>query len=169
MPRTRRQLSMYIPPEQASIIETVRSMVDPIQHQLIPAHVTLCRDNELNNFAGIEDRLQVNPHRCVELTFGRPEVFHGHGILMECIAGLSVFQLLREFLLGPACKNAQLPHLTLAHPRNPKAAGNSPENTGLITTPFHAVLDRIVLIEQEEDSPWTVLREYGMPSGDPVS
>lgn len=160
---------MYIPPEQASVIETARSAVDPIQHQLIPAHVTLCRDNELSNFAEIEDRLLVNPYRSVDLTFGKPEVFHGHGIIMECISDLGTFKALREFLLGPNCKNVQLPHLTLAHPRNSRAEGNSLENTDLIPTPLHAVLDRIVLIEQEGDSQWRVLREYRMGSGEAFS
>jgi hypothetical protein len=43
----RRQLSLYVPEPIATRLEAVRRVLDPVQHALIPAHVTLCRDDEL--------------------------------------------------------------------------------------------------------------------------
>ena len=43
---SRIQLTLFVPPPNAELIESVRRLVDPIQHQLIPAHVTLCREDE---------------------------------------------------------------------------------------------------------------------------
>jgi len=156
----RRQLSMYLPLDQAAAIEDVRIVVDPIQHLLIPAHVTLCRDEELEDLSGIETRLQASALGHVDLGFGRPQAFHGHGILMECVSGLESFRALREILLGSIEISSHQPHLTLAHPRNPKAVGNSLANTDSISTPFHVRFSQIALIEQEGAAPWKFVREY---------
>lgn len=42
----REQLSLYVPPPIAAILEGVRRVVDPVQAALIRAHVTLCRESE---------------------------------------------------------------------------------------------------------------------------
>lgn len=51
MPRTRRQVSLYLPEPARSIVGAARARADPIQHELIPAHVTLCRDDEATDWA----------------------------------------------------------------------------------------------------------------------
>ncbi|MEQ1633746.1 MAG: hypothetical protein ABL997_15305 [Planctomycetota bacterium] len=43
----RTQLSLFVPPPHDVLVESVRAVVDPVQHALIPAHVTLCREDEL--------------------------------------------------------------------------------------------------------------------------
>lgn len=47
----RSQLSLFVPPiiggDTRVDIEAIRCIVDPVQHRLIPAHVTLCREDEL--------------------------------------------------------------------------------------------------------------------------
>ena len=47
---TRTQLSLFVPPAQSAQIETLRRLLDPIQAKLIPAHITLCREDELADF-----------------------------------------------------------------------------------------------------------------------
>jgi hypothetical protein len=51
----RKQLSMYDPSGAAQDIEAVRKVVDPIQNSLIPAHITLCREDELCDLAKLKD------------------------------------------------------------------------------------------------------------------
>ena len=139
-------------------------VVDPVQHHLIPAHVTLCRDEELDDLSSIEKRLKASPPCHIDLGFGRPKVFHGHGIIMQCISGLESFQTLREILLGSVEINNHQPHLTLAHPRNPKALGNALANTDSISAPFLASFSQIALIEQQGSAPWKIVREYALVS-----
>ena len=44
---TRRQLTLFVPHAEAAPIEALRATLDPVQHALIAAHVTLCREDEL--------------------------------------------------------------------------------------------------------------------------
>ncbi|MBE2186447.1 MAG: hypothetical protein IAE99_06720 [Rhodothermales bacterium] len=46
----RRQLTLFVPPPRAEPIETVWRLVDPVQHRLIAAHVTLARGDGPGGF-----------------------------------------------------------------------------------------------------------------------
>ncbi|MDP6371043.1 MAG: hypothetical protein QF634_00890 [Vicinamibacterales bacterium] len=50
-------MSLYVPEPARSIVDAVRTRTDPIQHELIPAHVTLCRDDEVTDGTVVERRL----------------------------------------------------------------------------------------------------------------
>ena len=69
----RRQLSLYVPRAEGALLEAVRRVLDPVQAGLIPAHVTLCRD-ELGQVSAmeIEARLRMAAAEPVTLGFGRP-------------------------------------------------------------------------------------------------
>ena len=160
MPVVRRQLSMYVPSDSAKAIEDVRALVDPIQHSLIPAHVTLCREDELSDFSAIQSRLENIPCTPIALTFGRPVAFFAHGLLLPCIAGEPQFRCLREYILGTQNIKDQKPHLTLAHPRNSKSPGNSLDHALRLPATLQLILPTICLIAQEDAKPWQVLRVY---------
>lgn len=167
MPETRRQLSLYVPTDAAVEIEAVRRVVDPIQSGLIPAHVTLCREDELGRLSEAEllERL-ANPRlEPVTLRFGRPEGFSGHGILLPCIGGEEELRGLREQLLGSAEIRRQEPHITLAHPRNPQAAGSSPAAAAALPESLSITFSTVRLIEQEGREPWKVLRSFELRPG----
>ena len=87
MVSVRRQLSMYAPPPIAAAIDAVRRVVDPTQHGLIPAHLTLCREHELPDLRGVQRRLRRLPLARLELTFGVAVPFSGHGLLLPSVAG----------------------------------------------------------------------------------
>jgi hypothetical protein len=159
MPGKRKQLSMYVPPDAARDIEAVRAMVDPIQRRLIPAHVTLCREDELGELASVRARLRSAPFAPLTLRFGKPEVFFEHGLLLPCIAGQDRFRALREHLLASSQIRNQQAHLTLAHPRNPRSPGNSPGNVSLPEL-IEITFSSIHLIEQDGNEPWQVLERY---------
>lgn len=160
MHKIRKQLSLYAPREMAQEIEAVRKIVDPIQSSLIPAHITLCREDELDDLANLQDRLINIPFKPITLSFGKPESFAGHGLLLHCIAGEDEFRLLREYLLGSKNIRNQRPHITLAHPRNPKAIDNSLDNTTGLPEIISITFPTINLIQQTANEPWQILASY---------
>jgi hypothetical protein len=160
MAGVRKQLTLFVPPDAAVDIEAVRKLVDPVQFGLIAAHVTLCREDELGDLASVEARLRDSSFDPLELRFGRVEVFSEHGLWMRCIGGEEGFRALRGYLLGSDEVRDQIPHITLAHPRNPKAPGNSPRSAATLPEPLDVTFPTVHLIEQERGAPWRVLERY---------
>jgi 2'-5' RNA ligase len=151
---------MYVPRDAAREIEAVRRIVDPIQSRLIPAHVTLCREDELGDLASVLARLRAAPFGPLNLRFGKPVAFAGHGLLLECVEGEGRFRALRQYLLASGRVREQKPHLTLAHPRNPRSEGNSLSNTSELPEVIEVTFPSVYLIEQEGSRPWRLLEKY---------
>jgi 2'-5' RNA ligase len=163
---TRIQLALYVPHSVSAQLETVRGLLDPVQAGLSPAHVTLCREGEI---AAIEPavfraRLASIKARSITLHFGQPEPFHGHGILLPCVAGEEEFQALRQWILGSDRVSTQTPHITLAHPRNPKSPNNNLSNAGRLPNELAFTFTSICRIQQEGSAPWWVLERYPLAS-----
>jgi hypothetical protein len=156
----RRQLTLFLPPEQRAIVEPVRQQLDPQQHAIIPAHVTLCRNDELTDWQALEQRLASLGEFSLTLQFGKPQVLDDGCILLRPVRGAEQYQHLRQSILGPSAK-IHGAHLTLLHPRNaPGVIYNLTEIAQALaglTTTFH----RIALIEQHGPEPWRVRQEYG--------
>ncbi|MFZ6734552.1 2'-5' RNA ligase family protein [Undibacterium sp. Ji42W] len=165
MLQSRQQLSMFVPVQAAIELEQVRRVVDPVQSSLIPAHITLCREDEIRELSAIRGRLQNLQLPAISLSFSPAEIFYEHGLIMHCIAGEDAFLHLREFVLDSKDIRVQHPHLTLAHPRNPKAPDNSLEVTASLTTPLQLVFPSIFLIEQSGNHAWRVLETYAFSDG----
>ena len=161
----RLQLTLFVPESISGMIESVRRVVDPVQHRLIPAHVTLCREDELETFAGWRERLEsLKPGEiALCLRFGRAEPSSGHGLLLPCIEGIDRFRKLRRSILGSDAIRDSQPHLTLAHPRNPKSAANSIELTLQLPETFEIEFPAIRLIEQVDSSPWRTIEVFPSP------
>ena len=155
----RRQLSLFVADSDAARIEALRRLLDPVQQALIAAHATLAREDEL---AGLgEDAVQAFldelDEPALRLEFGEAEGFYSHGILIRCVDGAKRYHALRARLLGANARSL-VPHLTLAHPRNARAAGNSLE-AARAALPAQLALrfDSLNLIEQREGARWRVL------------
>lgn len=161
----RNQLSLYVPEPEARAIESARRVLDPIQRSLIPAHVTLCREDELAQLEpGVrESRLADSLAGPLTLHFGKAEPFHGHGILLPCTGGEADFHSLRERLLGSREIRRLAPHITLAHPRNPKAAGNALSTAFMLPERITVTFRSVNLIEQAGASAWRVVDTFGLP------
>lgn len=164
---TRVQLSLFVPEPIRSQIDAIRESLDPVQHRLIGAHVTLCREEDID-LIGLETlkrKLQDADMPTVTLRFGPAERFHEHGILLPCVEGQEVFQSLRQIVLGPDhSSRRQTPHLTLAHPRNPKAPGNDLALAATLSVGLTICFDVISLIEQTNHQPWKILDQYRLKS-----
>ena len=138
----RTQLSLFVPAASGARLEEVRLLMDPVQGRLIAAHVTL--------------------------RFGPAEVFHEHGVLLPCVGGEEEFQALRRHLLGAAgSARRQSPHLTLAHPRNPKSAHNDLRTAEALSGGLTITFPVVSLIEQEGSEPWKILEEYPLATTAP--
>ncbi len=153
----RRQLTLFVPATAAGPLEDVRARVDPVQHRLIAAHVTLCREDDLEDLPEVLARLAAPGPGPLTLTFGPAEAFGGHGLLLPCVAGAAAFRQLREGVLGSARVRDQAPHLTLAHPRNPRAPGNSLAAAAALPAPLTLTFPAVSLIEQAPLEPWVVV------------
>jgi hypothetical protein len=155
----RRQLTLWLPETQRLVVESIRLRIDPSQHALIPAHVTLCRDDELPDLGDLRKRLDGLGRFSLTLKFGGPEVLPDGCVLLRPKSGVEEFQALRKAILGPSSPSYG-PHLTLLHPRN--AQGASYE-LAAITRELQGLsisFRTIALIEQHGSSPWQVQREY---------
>lgn len=161
-PHSRRQLTLYVPAEAAAELEAMRRVLDPVQSGLIPAHVTLCREDELEQLSFPELRRQAGTLGAITLHFGRPEAFHEHGILLPCVGGQDEFHALRRRLLGSSDIRRPEPHITLAHPRNPKAPGSSLATAASLPADLSISFDTIRLIQQEGTARWDVLELFGL-------
>jgi 2'-5' RNA ligase len=153
----RLQCSLFVPRDVAADLEAIRRILDPVQSRLIPAHVTLCREDELGALSldDLQARLRHAPGP-ITLRFGPPEAFGEHGLLLPAIGGIDDFQSLRELVLADRGARPHVPHLTLAHPRNPKSAGNSRDATAPLRAGLTIAFDVIQFIEQVDNAPWTV-------------
>lgn len=156
--RIRSQLSLFVPPGSGPDLEAIRGVVDPVQRRLIPAHVTLCREDELHGVGlrELNERLAHAGTEAITLQFGPPQRFGGYGILLPCIGGTAAFQTLREVVLADRHARPHAPHLTLAHPRNPRAPGNDLARTASLLTGLTVTFAEVHLIEQIDDAPWGV-------------
>jgi hypothetical protein len=87
-----------------------------VQSSLIPAHVTLCREDELSGVS--LDALTTRLAGCapLRLAFADVVAFGGHGIMARCSEGAELYSQLRRSVLGVDAREAK-PHITLAHPR----------------------------------------------------
>jgi 2'-5' RNA ligase len=163
----RRQLSLYVAEPEASTLEALRLVLDPVQQALIPAHATLGREGEFGEHPDLEWRERVANLRepALRLSFGVAEAFHEHGILLHCIGGREAFEALRARVLGPALLPLA-PHITLAHPRNPRAPGNSLAAARAALPPrLELRFDALSLVEQHNGGRWRVLARAKLAAG----
>ena len=160
------QLSLFVPPEVGVQLEALRQVMDPIQASLIPAHVTLCREDELVGVSPkeLEARLAAAEACSIHLRFGPAEVFSEHGVLLPCVAGAQAFQKLRRRVLASETVREHAPHLTLAHPRNPRAAGNTADALRGLPDALEVRFATVFRIQQSGAAAWRVLQRYSLAS-----
>ena len=165
-PRLRRQLTLFVPPPEGPALDALRARLNPVQAGLIAAHVTLCREDEiaLLDWPQLRERLARWPFGALALMFGPAERFHGHGLLRPCTAGQEAFQALRRWVLRDDAARAHPAHLTLAHPRNPVAAGNDEPAFAACAKapPLRLTLMAVTLIEQAGATAWRRLHQQAL-------
>lgn len=159
MSAVRRQLSLYLPEPERTIVDAIRSKFDPNQYRLIPAHVTLCRESEVRNWDHLWDCLETLGPVCIEFELGEPIRLPDGGILIGITGSTAPFDELRAFLLGESSPLLR-PHITLVHPRNAGGKEGSLSEIQRERLPNSVTLSEVSLIEQVDGGQWTVLATH---------
>ena len=157
---TRRQLSLFLPEAQRLLVERIRLRLDPIQHALIPAHVTLCRDDELPYLQQLTQRLDRLEPFLITMKFGEPQELPDGCVLLRPSLGLEEFQALRQSILGLSAP-AYGAHLTLLHSRNASGAVHDLTAIARELADLVVTFNTVSLIEQHGCDPWQVKGAYG--------
>jgi hypothetical protein len=165
----RRQLTLFVKPSEGQAIEKIRQQFNPRQFELIQSHVTLCREEEIQNLGQVTANLRSLQHDKVIIHFGGvTRSADGKGVFLPATTESLGFQKLRNKVLEGLTKNASVhePHITLMHPRNSTCTDGIFDQIEKISLPKQLVFDRISLIEQEDGGQWRILQEYDLQDGE---
>lgn len=161
--KTRRQLTLFVNKADAAQIEEIRTRYNPLQQQLIAAHVTLCREDEITDIDLVLDNLKKMSQKAITIIFGVPIRFdNDKGVLIPVAGPNEAFHLLRkEVLKGLADDPRQHePHITLMHPRNSTCTDKIFEAIKMVNLPKQFNFNTISLIEQTDGGPWITLNTF---------
>lgn len=160
----RRQLTLFVEPIDAGIIEKVRQEFNPVQFELIRAHITLCREDEIENLEKVISNIISLPQTEIIIEFEKVERFdNGKGLFLPAINDID-FSNLRRIVLKDILENprSQRAHITLMHPRNSTCTDQILKQVGMLNLPSKLKFKKISLIEQENSEPWKILREFNL-------
>lgn len=156
MPETRRQATFFL--RHALAIEKIRRTFNPKQAELIAAHVTRCREDEIADWDAVEARLDKVPYP-VTLGFGLP-VRNGDLVFMPGIDTDGSFRAFRQYLLDAHPVRDHKPHITLIHPRNGKCTDHIWETIRTGIEPFTYTFHEVSIILQQDGGVWQTLRNF---------
>ena len=157
MGHKRIQLTLFVAENDAIVIEQLRRRFNPEQFNLIGAHVTLCREDELGTTEMVMQQMAALKAGCITVDFGPPERFSdGNGVLMPAIGANHPFQDLRKAVLGGEPRRHE-PHITLMHPRNSTCTDAIFAQIIRAALPTQITFGSVSLIEQEDGGVWKVL------------
>ena len=159
----RRQLTLFVDKKDAREIENVRIQFNSKQQELINSHVTLCREDEIENIAILLDNLQQLDTPKIIINFGEVKRFeNGSGVLLPGLGGNDQFHLLRSKVLAGLWTTIRRPepHITLMHPRNSTCTDEIFTVIQKISLPTHLIFDTISMIEQVNGGQWQTLKTY---------
>ncbi|KAB7728175.1 2'-5' RNA ligase family protein [Rudanella paleaurantiibacter] len=159
----RRQLTLFVDPKDAETIEQVRQAFNPRQFELIKSHVTLCREDEIENLEQVISNLHSLTLEEIVIEFGKPTRFdNGQGLFLPATRENASFQELRKQILIGLNDNPrkQEAHITLMHPRNSTCTDAIFHQIEKLSLPNQLRFGRISLIEQADGGQWKILQEF---------
>jgi len=163
----RRQLTLFVSASEAKGIEQIRKTYNPIQHNLIAAHITLCREDEIENWEIIEQNLITLTQLPIIIQLDKVERFAaGKGVFIPAKKQQVAFDKLRKAILKGVIEQPRKhhAHLTLMHPRNSTCTDPIFNKIKAVGLPKRIVFDTITLIEQENGGVWQKLKTYTIDS-----
>jgi len=159
----RKQLTIFLDEIEAIPIESIRSTFNPRQYELIKSHITLCREDEIEELDVIKNNLQnIEVYEFELQTNGLKRFSEGKGLLISIKDEDRKFQKLRELVLknGNSIPREHKAHITLMHPRNSTCNDAKFEEIKKFELPKKLSIKRISLIEQEIGEKWRTLKEF---------
>lgn len=156
----RRQATLYLPESSSQNIEAIRSRFNPAQANLIRAHVTLCREDEVVDWEQFRSRLSSVGPITLELAFSR--IVRDGDLVYAAVENSDSFDQLRNEVLRTenGTPRHHIPHLTLIHPRNGKCSDKTFRELRRKFKPFAACIDTITVIEQIDGGIWRDVFQY---------
>jgi 2'-5' RNA ligase len=155
----RRQLTLFVQ-DASGVIESIRKQFNPLQSLLISAHVTLCREDEIEHADKVFQNLKsLKLDFPLKIRFDPVERFDAHkGVWLPGSKDNKQFHELRKFTLEGVINapRQHRPHLTLMHPRNSTCTDTIFDQIRLHTLPTELSFDEISLIEQRNGGQWTI-------------
>lgn len=143
----------------------MRRRFNPEQYALIGCHVTLCREDELEQIEKVMHNLEGLDQNNIVLAFGHPIRFsEGAGVLLPALGNDQHFQRLRASILAGIIANPRKhePHITLMHPRNSTCTDEIFAQIVKNYFPKRITFRKISLIEQEMGKKWRTLKEFDL-------
>lgn len=159
----RKQLTLFIKQKESLQIEKIRKAFNPIQYELIKSHVTLCREDELNQIEKIRLNLKALNLQSITLNLGQVERFsNGKGVFLPAVGNNESFHHLRKLVLQGIIADPQQPtaHCTLMHPGNSSCTDEIFDQIIKCSFPERITFDTISLIEQEAGKKWKLIEEF---------
>ena len=161
--KTRQQLTLFLR-DKSDMIERLRHKYNPIQYDLIPAHVTLCREDEIIDIGKVIENLKsINNSLPIKIKFSVVKRFcKNKGLYLPASVENTTFKELRRRVLTDIDSNPRnhQPHITIVHPRNATCTDDIYNEVRHQTLPKVLVFDCISLIEQCNDQKWSILNEF---------
>lgn len=162
MQHSRQQLTLFIS-EERELFESVRVRYNPVQHALIAAHITLCREDELLLLPKVFDNIRSLRLQPITVTLGPPARFaEGRGLWLPGVGENTGFHELRALLLKGvvATPRHQHPHITLIHPRNGLCTTAIFEELKQYTFPTQLRFRQISFICQQGENAWELQEQF---------
>lgn len=164
MPK-RKQLTLFLNDEESEPIERIRRKFNIQQFDLISSHITLCREDEIENLDYVLCKLSNLKFSVFEVLIETPKRFYeGKGVFIPVIDPRGYLDNLRKQIL-PISKMIE-PHITIMHPRNSTCTNEISQKILKMAIPTRLTLNRISLIEQEIGERWNVLQTFNLNSED---
>lgn len=159
----RQQLTLFVDRKDAMEIESIRKRFNPEQQQLIDSHVTLCREDEIEDIDRVLDILHTLDAYAVAIQFGQVTRFENNkGVLLPAFGENEHFHQLRSKILTaldiPVRRHE--PHITLMHPRNSTCTDEIFEEIKSINLPTCLKFNSVSLIEQVDGGRWQVINRF---------
>jgi 2'-5' RNA ligase len=165
MHQSRKQLTLFIA-GQNEAIEKIRAEFNPEQYRLISAHVTLCREDEIEQIEKVIENIKsISRGKPVTMAFNPPERFeNGKGVYIPAKGENPEFYELRKTVLNGVNEfpRKPLPHITLMHPRNSTCTDVIFDQIKKYELPTELIFDTISLIEQNNGGPWIIIEQFAI-------
>lgn len=158
----RRQLTLFLDEKYASEIEKIRLQFDPVQYGLIKSHVTLCREDEIENSQQILESVSSLNQKSITINFEKIVRFSdGQGVLISAYQNNPEYHdLRRKILLSDKSIRFFEPHITLMHPRNSTCTDEIFNQIKKFDFPEKIKFDTVSLIEQVDGGEWKILQKF---------
>ncbi len=165
MNKRRLQLTLFVDEKHSVAIESIRQKFNPQQYGLIKAHVTLCREDEIEPIEAVLYNLTQQALPKISISFGKAIRFSDdNGVLLPANDNLHSFRTLRSQVLHgiiEAPRNHE-PHITLMHARNSTCTDDIFQQISKVILPAVITFERISLIEQLDQDPWNIIQEFDL-------